>query len=62
MNDPIKFKKYLGNRKYYQDFLVFFQRQIEENEEGWEGVLKEFLWKGDERADDLLVRTFAGMF
>ncbi|EON62989.1 hypothetical protein W97_02215 [Coniosporium apollinis CBS 100218] len=58
MRDPEKFNKYLGDEKYYHDFLIFFQDEMESK--GWENVLNEYLFKGDERADDMLVRMFAG--
>jgi hypothetical protein len=60
MHDPAKFKECLGKEEYYHDFLVFFQREIEAK--GVEEVLNEYLFKRDERAEDLLVRTFAGMY
>ena len=49
----------LGKGQYYADFLVFFQAEIERLG-GWEATLKEYLFKGDERADDMLIRMFAG--
>ncbi|KAF2646786.1 hypothetical protein P280DRAFT_388210 [Massarina eburnea CBS 473.64] len=58
MHQPERFKTYLGNEEYYRDFLVFFQGQIEKL--GWEDVLNEYVFKGDERADDMLVRMFSG--
>ncbi len=58
MRDPNKYRNYLGNEKYYHDFLVFFQQEMESK--GWENVLNEYVFKGDERADDMLVRMFAG--
>jgi hypothetical protein len=58
MHDLAKFKKCLGKEQYYHDFLVYFQNEIVEK--GWEQVLNEYLFKGDDRADDLLVRTFSG--
>jgi len=58
MHNPERFKSYLGQEKYYHDFLVFFQDEFDKN--GWENVLNEYVFKGDERADDLLVRMFAG--
>lgn len=58
MANPEHFKKYLGKEKYYHDYLVFFQKDMEEK--GWENVLNEYLFAGDERADDLLARTYAG--
>jgi hypothetical protein len=58
MHDPERFQTYLGREEYYHDFLVFFQDEIDKK--GWEDVLNEYVFKGDERADDLLVRMFAG--
>lgn len=58
MHDPESFKKYLGKEKYYHDFLTFFKDEIDKK--GWEAVLNEYLFKGDERADDMLVRLFSG--
>jgi len=58
MTDPEKFKKYLGKEKYYQDFLVFFQNEMESK--GWEEVVQEYLFEGTESADDLLGRLYAG--
>jgi hypothetical protein len=60
MHDPERFKKYLGKEKYYADFLNFFREELEKK--GWEDVLTEYLFKGDERAEDMLVRLFAGKF
>ncbi|KAJ3579448.1 hypothetical protein NPX13_g1113 [Xylaria arbuscula] len=53
-------KKKLGKEQYYPDFLVFYQNEIEEK--GWQAVLNEYLFRGDERSDDLLVRMFAVMY
>ncbi|KAF2803118.1 uncharacterized protein BDZ99DRAFT_427605 [Mytilinidion resinicola] len=58
MHDPDRFKSYLGKEKYYRDFLVFFEKEIEQK--GWENVLNEYVFAGDERAEDLLVRMYAG--
>ncbi|KAF2436806.1 hypothetical protein EJ08DRAFT_644413 [Tothia fuscella] len=58
MKDPEVFRKYLGDEKYYNDYLVFFQGEMEEK--GWESVVNEVLFKGDERGDDVLVRLFSG--
>jgi hypothetical protein len=58
MHDPERFKSYLGSAKNYHGFLVFFQGEIEKK--GWQDVLNEYVFKGDQRADDLLVRMFAG--
>ncbi|KAF2090701.1 hypothetical protein K490DRAFT_62024 [Saccharata proteae CBS 121410] len=57
MHDPSKWKSYLGQEKYYNDFLVYFQDEIDQK--GWQNVLNEYVFAGDERADDMLVRLFA---
>ncbi len=50
--------KYLGKEQYYPDFLRFFQSEIESH--GWEVVVSEYLLKGGDAADDMLVRLFSG--
>ncbi|KAL8699121.1 MAG: hypothetical protein Q9224_001549, partial [Gallowayella concinna] len=52
------FSKYLGQERYYHDYLIFFQNEIDRK--GHEEVLNEYMLKGDERADDILVRMYAG--
>jgi len=51
-------KGYLGKEKYYPDFLRFFQGEIEKT--SWQEVLNEYVFKGDEAADALFARLFAG--
>ncbi len=58
LRDYKKFHDYLGNEKYYHDYLLFFQGEIEKK--GYEEVINEYCLKGDERADDMLVRLHAG--
>ena len=58
LSNPDSFKNYLGKEKHYPDFLVFFQTEIDKK--GWENVLNEYLFAEDERANDLLGRTYAG--
>jgi hypothetical protein len=58
MHDPAKFKQCLGKQQYYHDYLIFFQKEMEEK--GWENVVNEYLFSRSEQADDLLVRTFGG--
>ncbi|KAF2496682.1 hypothetical protein BU16DRAFT_458022 [Lophium mytilinum] len=58
MHGPERFKSYLGDEKYYRDFLVYFEKEIEQK--GWENVLNEYVFAGDERAEDLLVRMHGG--
>ncbi|KAH8908431.1 HypA protein [Coniochaeta sp. PMI_546] len=51
-------KNYLGKEKYYPDFLRFFQGEIERT--SWQEVMNEYVFKGDEAADALFSRLFAG--
>jgi len=59
MANPENFNKYLGKEKYYHDFLVFWQNEMEKK--GWENVLNEYVFTFNERANDLLGRMFAGL-
>jgi hypothetical protein len=59
IHNPKKYKTYLGCEKHYHNFLVFFKEEINQN--GWQEVLNEYIFKGDERADDMLVRMFGGI-
>lgn len=59
LHDPGKYRKYLANERYYLDYLVFYQGEI--GKKGYEKVIQEYVLKGDERADDMLVRMYAGM-
>ena len=58
MHEPERFKTYLGDEKYYHDFLVFFQKEMESK--GWQDVVNEYVFANNERADDMLVRMFSG--
>jgi hypothetical protein len=54
---PERIEAYVG-KKYYRDVLVFFQKEMEQK--GWEEVHNQYVFSGDARADDLLVRMYAG--
>ena len=58
LHDPEKFNKYLGNDKYYHEYLVFFETEIDKK--GYQAVIKEYCLQGDERANDMLSRLHAG--
>lgn len=58
LQDPKKFISYLGPQKYYNDFLEFFEEEIDQK--GWQDVLQEYVFAGDERAETMLVRMYAG--
>jgi hypothetical protein len=59
MADPEHFKKYLGQGRYYHDYVTFFQKEMEKK--GWENVLNEYLFSDTAQANDLLGRTLGGM-
>ncbi|KAI4203549.1 MAG: hypothetical protein LQ350_001739 [Teloschistes chrysophthalmus] len=52
------FMKYLGQERYFHDYLLFFQSEIEKK--GYEEVINEYMFKGDDRANAILVRMYAG--
>ncbi|KAJ5953292.1 hypothetical protein N7454_000188 [Penicillium verhagenii] len=58
LKDPATFQECLGINDCYPDFLQFFENEIEEK--GMEAVIREYLLQGDERANDILGRMFAG--
>ena len=58
MHNPETFKACLGVEKHYSDWLSFFKDELVEK--GPDNVLEEYVFRGDERANDLLVRLFAG--
>jgi hypothetical protein len=58
LQDVDKFMGHLGPEKHYSDFLIFFKEEIERS--SWQEVLQRYLFAGDKRADDLLVRMYAG--
>lgn len=58
MNNPDQFKRCLGDERNYHDYLEYFQSEMESK--GWQAALNEYLFSGDERADDMLVRLYAG--
>ncbi|CAF9922569.1 hypothetical protein IMSHALPRED_005705 [Imshaugia aleurites] len=58
LHDYKKFHDYLGNQRYYHDYLKHFQSEIDKK--GYENVINEYCLQGDERADDMLVRLHAG--
>ncbi|OJJ88366.1 questin oxidase family protein [Aspergillus glaucus CBS 516.65] len=59
LNDPVTFDKCLGNDDCYAVFLGFFENEVAEK--GWQNIVKEYVLKGDERADDILCRLFSDL-
>ena len=58
LHKPGMFRQYLGKQQYYHDFLVYFQGEIDTK--GYQDVINEYLFQGDELAEDMLVRMFGG--
>lgn len=58
MRQPEAFAKRLGNEKYYHDYLIYFQEEMDRT--SWQEVANKYLLAGDERANDMLARLFGG--
>lgn len=58
LQDPEVFQRCLGIDDCYPDFLKYFEEEI--SDKGMQEVIKEYIFKGDERANDILGRMFAG--
>ncbi|KAK3699520.1 hypothetical protein LTR37_016389 [Vermiconidia calcicola] len=58
MGDSTEYKKHLGTGDNYHTLLKFFENEIDSF--GWENALQKHVFAGDERADDMLVRMYAG--
>ncbi|KAK7966084.1 uncharacterized protein PG986_000361 [Apiospora aurea] len=59
LRDWDKAKQRLGKEQYYSDWLLFFEHEIERLG-GWQKTLSEYMFKGEERSQDMLVRMYAG--
>jgi len=58
LSDPAVFQANLSKITYYSTYRVFFQKEIEER--GLEYVVNEYVLKGDERANIMFARLYAG--
>jgi hypothetical protein len=58
MRDPAIFQTYTGMPKHYKDYLKFFSREV--SEKGVAVTLNEYLFKNDERANDMIARLYDG--
>jgi hypothetical protein len=58
--NPAVFNESLGKDECYAEFLHFFENEIDGK--GMQAVVKEYLLKGDERANDILGRMYTGKF
>lgn len=59
LRDWDKAKQRLGKEQYYTDWLVFFEHEIERLG-GWQKTLSEYMFKEDERSQDMMIRMYAG--
>ncbi|KAM0795828.1 hypothetical protein BDR22DRAFT_882871 [Usnea florida] len=56
LKDPTIFDSSLGNDDCYANFLQFFEDEIAQK--GTQGVIREYVLKGDERANDIFCRMY----
>lgn len=56
--DPVEFKKCLGDSKYFNDYFLFFRKEIETH--GIPATVNTFIFGDDERAADMFDRFFGG--
>ncbi|KAF9873814.1 hypothetical protein CkaCkLH20_08548 [Colletotrichum karsti] len=59
LRDESAASKYLGDEKYYPDFLAYFQHKIDAG--GYEQVVRDTLLRRDAASDDMLLRLHAGV-
>lgn len=60
LKDPELFDICLGNNEKYADFLRFFEDEVAEK--GVPEVVREYVLKGDRRANDIFCRMYTGEF
>lgn len=48
----------MGKEKYYEDFFLLFQKEIAAK--GMHETINQYLFKGDEIAEEMLKRFFSG--
>lgn len=58
LRDKVFFQQCIGKPDNYADFLRFFQDEI--TERGVADVVNEYVFKGDELADDIFGRMHSG--
>ena len=58
LKDPVIFDRCLGKDECYVDFLRFFENEV--GERGVPNVIKEYMLKGDARANDIFCRMYTG--
>ncbi|PYH94689.1 hypothetical protein BO71DRAFT_352975 [Aspergillus ellipticus CBS 707.79] len=58
--DREKWKIHIGDHLYYRNYLAHFEREIQAK--GYIEVMHEYLFAEDERAEDMMVRLFSGLW
>ncbi|KAG2413445.1 hypothetical protein HFD88_002634 [Aspergillus terreus] len=59
LSDPAKFKALMGRGKYYSEYYAFFEDEVRRN--GAPKTIEEYVFKGDERAEEMF-RRFWGAY
>ncbi|KAG6995600.1 cytochrome P450 monooxygenase [Physcia stellaris] len=59
LKDPVIFDRCLGKDEYYADFMRFFENEV--GERGVPDVIKEYVLKGDARANDIFCRMYTDL-
>ncbi|KAK4243432.1 hypothetical protein C7999DRAFT_44757 [Corynascus novoguineensis] len=59
LRNPVRFRECLGKDECYYDYLRFFEDEIAAN--GVPAVVKEYMFKGDELADEIFCRMFTDL-
>jgi hypothetical protein len=60
LSNPKLFDQCLGKDEHYLDFLRFFKWEIDRR--GVPDTVREYLLKGDRRADDIFCRMYTGKY
>jgi len=60
LKDPVRFRECLGKNEYYYDYLRFFEDEVANK--GVPAVVEEYMFKGDELANDIFCRMFTGNY
>ncbi|PNP45754.1 hypothetical protein THARTR1_10912 [Trichoderma harzianum] len=58
LTDPVEFRKCLGDSKYFNDYFLFFRKEIETH--GIPTTANTFVFGDDERAAVMFDRFFGG--
>ncbi|KAK4251073.1 hypothetical protein C7999DRAFT_11147 [Corynascus novoguineensis] len=59
LKDPVRFRECLGKNECYYDYLRFFEDEVADK--GVPAVVEEYMFKGDELANDIFCRMFTDL-